>query len=194
MRGLIFLDRDGVLNEIVVDPEHGTIDSPLHPDQVRVFPWVPGALARISKLGFDLAIISNQPAAAKGKTTLANLQATHERVVALAESGGARIGSSHLCFHRSEDGCGCRKPKTGLLEEAFKRGFFVREGSWIVGDGVTDVQAGKDFGVQTAFLGPKKCDACKILDSDRPDFWGENLEEFAGWLANKESGNNVGRR
>jgi histidinol phosphatase-like enzyme len=70
--GLVILDRDGVLNAMVVDAEHGTIDSPLHPSQVEVFPWVPRALARLAGLGFGLAIASNQPAAAKGKTTLSS--------------------------------------------------------------------------------------------------------------------------
>src|SRR5215469_5534383 len=119
MAGLILLDRDGVLNRVVVDPEHGTIDSPLHPDQVEVFPWVPEALLRLGRAGFALAIVSNQPAAAKGKTTRSNLERVQSRVLAEAESAGARIASSHFCFHRAEDGCDCRKPKTGLLQEAF---------------------------------------------------------------------------
>src|SRR5260370_22613455 len=108
--GLILLDRDGVLNRVVVDPEHGTIDSPLHPDQVDVFPWVPEALLRLQRAGFGLAIVSNQPAASKGKTTRENLERVQARVLAEAQRAGARIASSHLCFHRSEYGCSRRKP------------------------------------------------------------------------------------
>ncbi|MGK5086328.1 HAD hydrolase-like protein [Bdellovibrionota bacterium FG-2] len=79
------------------------------------------------------------------------------------------IQSSHICFHRSEDQCACRKPKTGLLEAAIeahggpaylKEIFATGEnhllrasGLWMVGDGVTDIQAGASLGISTAFNG-----------------------------------------
>jgi D-glycero-D-manno-heptose 1,7-bisphosphate phosphatase len=184
-RGLILLDRDGVLNRIVIDAEHGTIDSPLHPNQVEIYPWVPSSLLRLNQAGFRLAIVTNQPAAAKKKTTFENLDATHREVVRLAQAEGAVIESSHLCLHRSEDQCSCRKPKTGLLEQAIAQNSgFDRSQIWMVGDGVTDVQAGKALGLRTAFFGPKKCDACKIFEerSLEPDYWGPHLEGFTRFL------------
>ena len=183
---IVFLDRDGVLNAVCVDPEHGTIDSPLHPSQVEVFPWVPDALATIAGLGYALAIVTNQPAAAKGKTTEKNLADVHARIVEVAQSAGAVIRSSQICLHRSEDGCACRKPKPGMLETAFRAlGGKTKEDLWMVGDGVTDVEAGARFGAKTAFLGPRKCDACKILESRSltPTFWGKDLKAFADHLA-----------
>jgi histidinol-phosphate phosphatase family protein len=182
---LILLDRDGVLNALVVDAEHGTIDSPLHPDQVEVLPWVPDCLARLTAAGFGLAIVTNQPSWAKGKTTRANLEAAHREVVERACSTGGRILSSHICWHRGEDGCSCRKPRPGLLLEALARHAppDLRR-CWMVGDGVTDLQAGVAACVRTAFLGPRKCDACKILAdrSLRPDFWGNDLAAFTQHL------------
>lgn len=183
--GLILLDRDGVLNRLVIDPEHGTIDSPLHPGQVQVYPWVPEALRRLSEMGYGLSVVTNQPSAAKGKTTQANLESVHERVLLEAQANGGKILSSHICFHRAEDSCTCRKPKTGLLEDAFARNSgYDMKCSWMAGDGVTDVQAGIAFGVNTAFFGPKKCDACKVFnDMDlRPRFWGKDLLEFVAFL------------
>jgi D-glycero-D-manno-heptose 1,7-bisphosphate phosphatase len=178
---LILLDRDGVLNRMVVQAEHGTIDSPLHADQVSLLPGVPEALARLTRAGFPLAVVTNQPAAAKKKTTLENLRAVHEAVLAGACRLGGRILSSHLCFHRAEDGCGCRKPKPGLLLEAL-----ARHGgdAWMVGDGITDVQAGASLELRTAFLGPRKCDACKILRRHdlAPTWWGPDLPAFADFL------------
>ena len=120
MPGLILLDRDGVLNSVVIDSEHGTIDSPLHPDQVQVYAWVPLSLKKLMDLGYGLAIVTNQPSAAKKKTTRANLEAVHRRVLSEAQREGGRILSSHICFHRAEDDCLCRKPRTGLLEEAWQ--------------------------------------------------------------------------
>jgi len=180
--GLILLDRDGVLNRVVVDPEHGTIDSPLHPDQVDVFPWVPASLLRLQRAGFVLAIVSNQPGASKGKTTRENLERVHERVLAEAQQSGARIASSHLCFHRAEDGCRCRKPGTALLEDAFARNPGVdRAASWMVGDGVTDIEAGARFSLRTAFLGPRKCDACRVFEDRKlsPTLWVADLADLS---------------
>jgi D-glycero-D-manno-heptose 1,7-bisphosphate phosphatase len=186
MKGpLILLDRDGVLNRVVVDTEHGTIDSPLAPEQVELLPGVPEALARLTAAGAGLAVVTNQPAAAKGKTTRRNLELVHDAVLTASARLGARFLSSHVCFHRAEDGCSCRKPKTGLLEEALAQSSaFDRAGAWMVGDGVTDVQAGAALGLHTAFLGPHKCDACKIMSARclEPTWWGRDLPAFVDYL------------
>jgi D-glycero-D-manno-heptose 1,7-bisphosphate phosphatase len=182
---LILLDRDGVLNRLVIDPEHGTIDSPLHPAQVEVLPGVPEALGRLTEAGYTLAIVTNQPAAAKHKTTRASLEAVHEAVLARVTSAGGRVHSSHICFHKAEDGCDCRKPRTGLLREALAQNPDCDpRRSWMVGDGVTDIQAGQALGLRTAFLGPRKCDACKILAEKElhPLYWGAYLSDFAAHL------------
>jgi histidinol-phosphate phosphatase family protein len=179
--GLILLDRDGTLNSMVIDPEHGTIDSPLHVSQVKLYPGIPDALAQLCAHRFGLAIVTNQPAWAKGKTTRTNLEDVQSKVIELSESSGAKILSSHICFHRSEDRCSCRKPKTGLLEEAFsKNPNYSKELSWMIGDGVTDVQAGQSMGIKTAFIGSKKWDAQRVFDDAglRPTLWVENVKEF----------------
>lgn len=184
-QSLIILDRDGVLNDIVLDENHGTIDSPLHPSQVSVFPWVPNALNQLTRAGYPIVVVTNQPAWAKKKTTRENLLATHEKVLNISQQGGGEILSSHICFHKSEENCECRKPKVGLLKEAFQ--LFpdcVPSQSWMVGDGVTDIQAGKAFNLKTAFLGPRKCDGCKWFfeREHQPDFWGKSLLEFSQYI------------
>jgi D-glycero-D-manno-heptose 1,7-bisphosphate phosphatase len=184
-KGLILLDRDGVLNRLVVDAEHGTIDSPLHPSQVQMLPGVPESLARLTTAGYGLAVVTNQPAWAKKKTTRENLEAVHQTVLAEATRLGARILSSHMCLHRSEDDCDCRKPRPGMLRDAFDRSpeFDIGQ-SWMVGDGVTDVQAGAALGLRTAFLGPHKCDACKIMEERglQPTAWLADLVAFTTYL------------
>jgi D-glycero-D-manno-heptose 1,7-bisphosphate phosphatase len=186
VKPLILLDRDGVLNRLVIDPEHGTVDSPLAPGQVELLPGVAEALARLTEAGHPLAVVTNQPAAAKGKTTRRNLEAAHEAVLAAACRLGGRIASSHVCYHRSEDGCPCRKPRTGLLEEALAR--HGAAGAWMAGDGITDVQAGQALGLRTAFFGPRKCDACKLLQERAlaPTWWGLDLPAFTDFLLQGE--------
>ncbi len=182
-----------------IEAEHGTIDSPMNPQQVHVYDWVPQALVRLNKLGFSLAVATNQPAAAKLKTTKVNLENVHNLIIKNAEVAGGRISTSHICWHRAEDACQCRKPKTGLLEAAidsFQKAFGREKVEiWMVGDGVTDIGAGQALGLQTAFLGPRKCDACKIFDERKiaPSFWGQNLKDFAAFLESKESPNDIRR-
>ena len=76
--GWIILDRDGVLNALVVDPEQGTVNSPLHPSQVDLLPGAAFAVRRLCEAGFRVSIASNQPAAAKGS----NSRAVSRRMVA----------------------------------------------------------------------------------------------------------------
>jgi histidinol-phosphate phosphatase family protein len=177
---LIILDRDGVLNQMVVNADHGTVDSPLHPDQVIIDEAVPSALVGLKNLGFMLAVATNQPAAAKGKTTRFNLEATHRKVLELIGDGGTIKISSFICWHKSEDGCACRKPKSGLLEQALVEMGADPALSWMVGDGVTDIVAGRLAGVKTAFIGSRKADVCQLFSESgvAPDIWCADLMDF----------------
>lgn len=178
---MILLDRDGVLNKLVVDAEHGTIDSPLHESQVQLHGGASEALRLLTDHGYGVAICTNQPAAAKQKTTRENLERVHARIVSEMEASGGRVLSSHICWHRAEDGCACRKPKTGLLEEAFLRNpTFTREGAWMVGDGIGDLKAGRALGLKTAFLGPDKVEYLKVFSEHgvTPDLLCRDLIDF----------------
>lgn len=183
IRGVVILDRDGVLNEMVVDAEHGTVDSPLHPSQVKMIPRAAEAVARINRLGYLTAIATNQPSAAKGKTTQANLEAVQGEVIRLIESAGGTVINSQICFHKAEDGCECRKPKPGMLLEIL-RPFpqSIKASSWMVGDGITDVEAGNLAGLLTAFVGSKHCSNCRIMASSPSTLKCSSLSDFAAEL------------
>lgn len=184
---LIILDRDGVLNHMVVNPEHGIVDSPLHPDQVQVDLKTAQALCDLQKMGFELAVATNQPAAAKGKTTFENLKAVHSKVLELLEATDFLQNKSYICWHKKEDNCECRKPKAGLLLKALTEAHADPSKSWMIGDGVTDLVAGKLAGVKTAFIGPRKTDVCKIFQEHNvePDLWCSDLSDFTKQIANK---------
>jgi D-glycero-D-manno-heptose 1,7-bisphosphate phosphatase len=178
-RGLIILDRDGVLNRMLGVAGTPTHDSPMHVAEVDVFPWVPSVLRALTDAGFGLAIASNQPAAAKGKTTRAELEAVHAKVLEEAQRAGGVILSSHICWHRAEDGCACRKPKTGLLEEALaQHSQFSRAASWMVGDRVVDVLAGAALGLFTAFLCDVPAREAFAGHAVEPTFQGADLRDF----------------
>lgn len=182
---LIVLDRDGVINRTIPNPNEPRPDSPLRVEEAEVFPWVPASLQRLTAAGFGIVIASNQPAAAKGKTTRAALDEVHRVICAAAERDGGLILSSHICFHRAEDGCACRKPRTGLLEEAFLRHpTYTPATSWMVGDRAPDVLAGAAFGMLTAYLGdPTDGDRAALHAAEvRPSFWGADLRDFVDFL------------
>jgi D-glycero-D-manno-heptose 1,7-bisphosphate phosphatase len=147
-------------------------------------------LRQLTAAGFGLVIASNQPAAAKGKTTRAELEAVHAEVLRAATASGGVILSSHVCFHRAEDGCACRKPATGLLEEAFAlHATFARARSWMVGDRAPDILAGSAFGLQTAYLGDATSDEYATLAARgvRASFHGRDLRDFAEFLLGRQS-------
>ena len=199
---LIVLDRDGVLNRTVPNPAEPRPDSPLRAAEVAIFPWVPATLRRLTDAGFGLVIASNQPAWAKGKAARADLDDVHRLIVDGAQSAGGVILSSHLCFHRAEDGCACRKPKTGLLEQAFRQHpGFDPAASWMVGDRITDVLCGAGFGLRTALLGTPEARAAELSllvpgqgqasslqpsslhpSSLHPSFRGGDLRDFVDYL------------
>ena len=85
---VVFLDRDGVLNELVPEPRSGTPESPLALADVRLLPGVAAATARLTGAGFALACVSNQPAAAKGLVSVEELLAVHRRVIDLLARDG----------------------------------------------------------------------------------------------------------
>jgi D-glycero-D-manno-heptose 1,7-bisphosphate phosphatase len=184
-RGLLVLDRDGVLNRLIDNPAEPRPDSPMRASEVSVFPWVPEALRALTEAGWRMVIASNQPAWAKGKTTREELEAAHAVVLREAQAAGGVILSSHLCFHRAEDGCRCRKPALGLLEQAFERHRQApSSSSWMVGDRAPDVLAGAAFGLSTALLGDPDPSERAALDARavRPTFTGRDLRDFVRHL------------
>lgn len=182
---MIILDRDGVLNETLHNPDEPRPDSPLRVEDVVIFPWVPSVLRTFTDMGYGLSIATNQPAFAKGKVSLSVLQQVHARVIEEITREGARISSSHMCLHRAEDACDCRKPKPKLLLDALaQHPDRDAQRSWMVGDRATDVLAGVAAGVQTALLGDEtgrergELATVAVL----PSFCGSDLRDFARFL------------
>jgi D-glycero-D-manno-heptose 1,7-bisphosphate phosphatase len=184
---IIILDRDGVLNKLLINPISKLTDSPMSLDEIQVFPWVPECLKSLNDLGFKLAIATNQPSFAKGKNTLQRLNCIHEKIVQQCTSKGATIDISQICFHKSEDNCNCRKPKTGMLEFILKKTRSNILNSWMVGDRATDIIAGDYLGLRTAWVGvtiaadKQSLHALKI----KPFYQGKSLQDFTLFLNNK---------
>ncbi len=158
-RRAVFLDRDGVINELVAQSPNGPGESPLDRDDVRLMPGVTESLARLRADGWLLAGVTNQPAAAKGSVSVAELEAIQNRVEALLADGGVRFDAWRMCLHHPEGviaeltgDCECRKPAPGMLIEiAHELGLDLAQ-SWMVGDTDADVLAGLAAGTRTVLI------------------------------------------
>lgn len=187
-RPAVFLDRDGVLNEFVVDPTSGIPDSPHRAEDVRLIPGAAAAAARLADAGFTLVCVSNQPAAAKDKASIAELLDVHRRVGELLAREGATLEASRLCWHHPEGlvpelsrPCACRKPEPGMLLDAAGELGIDLGASWMVGDSDTDVVAGRAAGCRTVLV-EYGGTAHKRSASTRPDLLAVDLDDAATQL------------
>lgn len=191
----VFLDRDGVINAMSLDPEHGTVDSPAHPDQFQLLPGVPEAIHRLRHLGFRIVVVSNQPGIAKGKMAPHLLDAITREMEAELRLAGASLDGVYYCMHHPEavlatyrQECECRKPRPGLLHQAARELEIHLGRSYMIGDGLNDVQAGSVVGCTTIWLGSLKCEICKVMDENgaRPDYAALTLYEAARLIEERE--------
>ena len=156
----VFLDRDGVINELVYYPEQGMVDSPFTVEQFRLVSGIGRPLRKLKDLGYKLVVVSNQPGIAKkhhSKKTLEQMGAKMNRLLA---AEGVKLDGEYYCLHhpdarvaRYRVNCSCRKPKPGLLLKAAKERGLSLGRSWMVGDGLPDILAGKAAGCRTILLG-----------------------------------------
>jgi D-glycero-D-manno-heptose 1,7-bisphosphate phosphatase len=155
----VLLDRDGVLNDPVHDPVDGTPESPLRAEDVVLAEGAAEGCRALLDAGLRLGVVSNQPAAAKGKATLQDLRAVHERVVELLGAEGVTIGTWHYCHHHPEavvatlrGPCDCRKPAPGMLLAAAHDLGVAPAACWMAGDGDADMEAGRAAGCRTLLV------------------------------------------
>ena len=174
LRPTVFLDRDGVVVE-----EVGYLGKP---EGINILPGVPQAL-RLLALHFRLVVVTNQSGIAKGMFSEDDLLAVHQRLAMLLADQQAEIEAFFYCPHHphgavaayAED-CQCRKPKPGLLQRASDDLGLSLAGSYMVGDNVTDLQAGRAAGAKGVIVGDNR--------GDCPD-WAmsaDNLLEAAGLI------------
>ncbi len=176
-RKTVFIDRDGVINR--------NVDG----DYVRTwndFKFLPGVLDALKTLtdnNCDIHIISNQAGVGRGLMSRETLDQIHENMVHIIESHGGRVAGVHVCTHREEEQCDCRKPKPGLLYQAVGgRHSIFPNGCFVVGDALTDVKVGRAVGAKTFLvLTGRGKDQLRMLNQDtcRPDWIVPSLSEAA---------------
>lgn len=144
----VFLDRDGVLNRKA--PEGMYIS---HPGKLRMLPGAAAAVARLNAAGVRVILVTNQRGIGRGSMTEEDYRAVQAELRRRLRRNGAHLDAEYHC--PDEDVLSlCRKPQTGMLLQAV-RDFpdISLSCSWVVGDSVSDVQAGRNAGCTTVLIG-----------------------------------------
>jgi D-glycero-D-manno-heptose 1,7-bisphosphate phosphatase len=191
MNKAVFLDRDGVINEIVFHEDVEVLDSPFNIRQVRIIKGAFEAIATFNRLGYKVLLVTNQPGAAKGKMSLARIEEVNQHIVNMASKSEALIDHVYCCPHHpvgTPEGdpaliipCKCRKPGTSLLLAGIDEYKVDMNLSFMVGDSISDIQAGKTIGLKTILVGGLKCDARRLYEEKDclPDSVFQDLNSFA---------------
>ena len=136
----VFLDRDGVLNEVRMDG--ATASTPRSVDELQVLPATRSELERLRAAGFLLLVVSNQPDVARGELTT---EAVDEINAALQRA--LPIDAVYYCPHDTRDGCACRKPKPGLIHRGARDWGVDLSRSCLIGDRWVDLLAAAGAGL-----------------------------------------------
>lgn len=143
---LVILDRDGVINE----------DSDTYIKSVDE--WIPlagsaKAIGKLTRSGYTVAIATNQSGLARGYFSQSDLDAMHDKMLALISANGGSIAHIAWCPHGPDDNCNCRKPLPGMIIE-IRDTLSVPDDAtcWMVGDSLRDLQAGAAAGCQTILV------------------------------------------
>jgi D-glycero-D-manno-heptose 1,7-bisphosphate phosphatase len=184
-----FLDRDGVLVEILRDAELGVLYTAFHPDQLQATKGAAAAVRRLRDLGYQCIVVSNQPGLAKGHFSKPQLDRINARLAELFP-----LDAVYVCPHHPEGGpggdpalvktCDCRKPQPGMLLSAARdRGLDLTQ-CVMIGDSLDDVRAGRAAGVRTVLINGGRCELCPNRGESKvaPDATVQSLPDAVAWL------------
>lgn len=151
----VFVDRDGTLNTL-----RGYVRAP---DELELIPGTAAAVRRLNAAEYRVVLVTNQPVLARGDVTEVGMEAIQARLETLLGEEGGYLDAVHLCPHHPDSGfpgevpalkmvCRCRKPATGLFEDAAEALNIDFERSWMVGDSTADIKAAQNLGLRAILV------------------------------------------
>ena len=162
----LFLDRDGVINKKLPNDYVKTISE---------FVFEDGAIAAVQQLGEvfgRIIVVTNQQGIGKGLMTVEMLDSVHDYMNHKINQAGGKISQIYYCPNLEKENSNCRKPNTGMAEQArkdFPEIDFKK--SMIVGDSISDLQMGKRVGMLTCYIHPQPELKIKEADLITPSLW-----------------------
>jgi D-glycero-D-manno-heptose 1,7-bisphosphate phosphatase len=185
MNRAVFLDRDGTVIE-----EVGYLSDL---KQLRLIPGAAASIKRLNEAGLKVVLVTNQSGVARGYFTEAFVSETHELLGKMLGLEDARLDGIYYCPHHPKAGdspymaaCDCRKPGTGMLEQAARELGIDVKASFVVGDKWSDVELGQRAGAHSILVrsgyapdDPGNARPARLSD---PEFIAETLTEAADWI------------
>jgi histidinol-phosphate phosphatase family protein len=174
---VVFLDRDGTINE-----EVGYLDDP---DRLCLIPGAAEGVRLLNEAGILTIVISNQAGIGRGYFSATTVEAIHERLTEKLARYGARFDAVYYCPHHPNEGCDCRKPKTGMLMQAAREHGIDMQRAFVVGDKVSDLEAGRRVGCRTVLVltgyGERARETFNRTNS-QPDHISTDLRNAVKWI------------
>ena len=146
MNRAVFLDRDGVINRVIL--REGRPFSPCSLEELQFLSGVGEAIEAFRRGRFKVVVVTNQPDVTRGLLSREIVETMHERIRHLFPVDDIRV-----CYHTDLDGCGCRKPKPGMILEAAEQWAIDLSQSFVIGDRWRDIGAGQAAGCKTILVG-----------------------------------------
>lgn len=174
-RKTVLIDRDGVINLDLMDYV-------MKWEDFKFLPGVLDGLRRLREKGFAIAVISNQAGVGDGVFGKETLDDITEKMCDAVRLSGGSIDGVFYCLHGKRGNCNCRKPRTGLFEQAHRKFGFRPAETFFIGDKLSDIKAGKDFGARTIMVltGYGEKHRGEITPETRPDFIVPDFEAAVG--------------
>lgn len=180
----VFLDRDGTINE-----ERAYLSSMA---QFRFIDGAARAVRLLKESGLKVVVVTNQAGVARGhfsEETVGHIHCTMERML---RAQGAHIDAVYYCPHHPTEGvglyrieCNCRKPKPGMLERAARELGIDLSKSWVVGDKISDLEAGHAVGCRIVLVrtgyGLESEEMLAHLEF-RPDYIANDVLDASQWI------------
>ena len=135
----IILDRDGVIN-------YDSDEYIKSPDEWHPIPGSLEAIAQLNRVGFRVLVATNQSGVARGYYDLEMLQLIHEKFLRELASVGGYIDEIFFCPHHPDEGCDCRKPKPGMIQQMLQKYSFNLQQTFFIGDSYSDIEMARSVG------------------------------------------------
>ncbi|MEX0600034.1 MAG: HAD family hydrolase [Rhodothermales bacterium] len=182
MKRAVFLDRDGT---IIVDRHYLR-----EPSGVELLPGAAKAIGILHDLGLAVVLTSNQSGIGRGYITEKQHTDVHAAFIQHLGRYGLTVDAAYYCPHVPNDRCSCRKPNAGMLVTAATDLGLSLRGSFMIGDRMSDVEAGRRAGCRTGWVrtDPDREVVDTSASSHGPDFVGDNLLAAAYWIERQLDG------
>lgn len=185
----VFLDRDGTINE-----EVGYVN---HLERFYLLPGVAEAIRLLNQNGLKVIVVTNQSGVARGYFPESFIHRVHQKMEECLKEEGAHLDGIYYCPHHPDAGeppyrqrCRCRKPETGLIEEAVKDLGIDCSRSYMVGDRGADIEFGRKIGAKTILVltgyGKGEWEFFRDQWKSKPDFVAEDLFGAVQWILQQE--------